>query len=360
MFFGVIFRRRPRCRPGGGRSGLVWCCDDGAVTNPIAAPGSTWMLDLDGVLWLADHPVPGSGRSGEPAPHAGVQCHAFFTNNSFRPTCRPARQVPPVTASRSPPRTCSSGRPARGRHALGAGERAFVFGGGGIVEALRAHAASKSSTVATPPSDRRGRGRPRPGPRFPNALTVALCARSPAAPAWWRPTTTPPIRRRTDRSRAAARCSRRSPTPPAPPRSIAGKPYLAAAEARPRDDRQCLAHGGRPPPETDGAFAEAARRSLRTGPLGSDRSGSGPEGSARDLRRSGSRHAGRRPPRVCFQWEREFRATTSVTCSYGRTKRRTQAELEAVSRLGERAVRVVLEDDPVRSRACVARAVASR
>ena len=47
----------------------------------MSVSGECWVLDLDGVVWLADHPIPGSPEAVERARRAGVRI-LFVTNNS--------------------------------------------------------------------------------------------------------------------------------------------------------------------------------------------------------------------------------------------------------------------------------------
>ncbi|MHB1853897.1 MAG: HAD-IIA family hydrolase [Acidimicrobiales bacterium] len=47
----------------------------------MSISGQCWVLDLDGVVWLADHPIPGSPEAVARARRAGVRI-LFVTNNS--------------------------------------------------------------------------------------------------------------------------------------------------------------------------------------------------------------------------------------------------------------------------------------
>ena len=48
------------------------------MTDPA---DTTWVVDLDGVIWLADHPIPGSAEAVARARSAGIRL-LFVTNNS--------------------------------------------------------------------------------------------------------------------------------------------------------------------------------------------------------------------------------------------------------------------------------------
>jgi glycerol 3-phosphatase-2 len=61
--------------PGRGRSG-----EDVAMTWP-PAPGGTWVIDLDGVMWLAGEPITGSPEAVARLRGAGIRT-VFATNNS--------------------------------------------------------------------------------------------------------------------------------------------------------------------------------------------------------------------------------------------------------------------------------------
>jgi len=91
-----------------------------------------WILDLDGVVWLADEPVPGAAAAVAALRAAGERV-LFVTNNSaFRRADQEAKLA-------------GFGIPAAGDVLTSAeaaatllepGQRAFVLGGAGIVEAL--------------------------------------------------------------------------------------------------------------------------------------------------------------------------------------------------------------------------------
>jgi HAD superfamily hydrolase (TIGR01450 family) len=92
-----------------------------------------WLFDLDGVVWLADQPIPGAAEAVAELVAHGRRV-AYFTNNS-RPRRRdhldklhrfglPADDADLLTSPEAAAALCASG------------ERALVLGGAGIVEAL--------------------------------------------------------------------------------------------------------------------------------------------------------------------------------------------------------------------------------
>lgn len=91
-----------------------------------------WILDLDGVIWLADQPIPGAAEAVAALRRAGEQI-AFVTNNSF-PRVRDVEQ-----------KLAAHGIPAEGAVVTSAmaaaslvepGERVLACGGPGMTEAL--------------------------------------------------------------------------------------------------------------------------------------------------------------------------------------------------------------------------------
>ena len=94
-----------------------------------------WVLDLDGVVWLADEPIPGSAEAVASLREGGERV-LFLTNNSS-PTvadyvAKLARHRIPVT----PDDLVTSAQAAA--RLVQPGERVLVLGGAGIVEALSA------------------------------------------------------------------------------------------------------------------------------------------------------------------------------------------------------------------------------
>ena len=95
----------------------------------------TWLLDLDGVLWLADEPIAGSADAVDRLQTSGRRV-AFFTNNSFVTKVglleKFARQ-----GYRNIDEDLVFSSSRIGATLAQPGERAFVIGGEGIHEALR-------------------------------------------------------------------------------------------------------------------------------------------------------------------------------------------------------------------------------
>lgn len=93
-----------------------------------------WLLDLDGVLWLGEKPIPHAADAVNELRERGYRV-AFYTNNSFS-----SRQVlldkfaSHGIEGLDPNLVFSSGETAAGL--CQAGERAYVLGGEGIKEAL--------------------------------------------------------------------------------------------------------------------------------------------------------------------------------------------------------------------------------
>ena len=93
-----------------------------------------WVIDLDGVIWLGSTPIPGSSEAVVRLRAAGEDV-LFVTNNSF------------ATVSQQEAKLASFGIEAAGDVVTSAmvgaelvspGERVFVLGGAGIVEAVQA------------------------------------------------------------------------------------------------------------------------------------------------------------------------------------------------------------------------------
>jgi HAD superfamily hydrolase (TIGR01450 family) len=91
-----------------------------------------WVLDLDGVVWLAHEPIPGAARAVERLRAAGEQV-VFCTNNSSAPE---AEQEGKLAAAGVPARgaVITSAMAAAGL--VAPGERVLVCAGPGVVEAL--------------------------------------------------------------------------------------------------------------------------------------------------------------------------------------------------------------------------------
>jgi HAD superfamily hydrolase (TIGR01450 family) len=96
-----------------------------------------WVLDLDGVVWLADHAIPGAADAVARLRARGERV-VFVTNNSFAPVAdieaKLARMGIPAEGD-----VCTSAQ--AGATLVEAGERVLVSGGPGIVEACAARGA---------------------------------------------------------------------------------------------------------------------------------------------------------------------------------------------------------------------------
>ena len=93
-----------------------------------------WVLDLDGVVWLADDPIPGSSDAVADLRAAGEPV-AFVTNNSYSPRADVAAKLERHGIDPGDD-VVTSAMAAAGL--VEAGERALVCGGPGITEALHA------------------------------------------------------------------------------------------------------------------------------------------------------------------------------------------------------------------------------
>ncbi len=105
-----------------------------------------WVLDLDGVVWLADDPIPGSPEAIARLRARGERV-LFVTNNSFAPT------------SATEAKLAGMGIPAQGDVLTSAlagathvapGERVLVCGGPGIAEACAARGAEPVANTGQP------------------------------------------------------------------------------------------------------------------------------------------------------------------------------------------------------------------
>ncbi len=109
--------------------------------------GGTWVIDLDGVVWLADQPIPGSADAVARLRRAG---HAVvFATNNASPTVAELRQrLAKAGIKAGPDEIVTSAQAAASM--LEPGTTAVVCGDGGVLEAL---AARGVSVVAQGPAD---------------------------------------------------------------------------------------------------------------------------------------------------------------------------------------------------------------
>lgn len=93
------------------------------------------MVDLDGVVWLTDQPVPGSAEAVAALRRARVRV-LFVTNNSQPTLAELVGRLERVGIEASAEDLVTSGQAAA--TLLAPGARALVIGGGGVVESLTA------------------------------------------------------------------------------------------------------------------------------------------------------------------------------------------------------------------------------
>jgi len=92
-----------------------------------------WVLDLDGVVWLAGDPIPGSASAVKRLRSAGRQV-AFVTNNSTPPLAEHIARLARAGVEAQEGEVVTSAQAAAA--ALPTGSRAAYIGGPGIAEAL--------------------------------------------------------------------------------------------------------------------------------------------------------------------------------------------------------------------------------
>src|ERR1700691_1058298 len=93
----------------------------------------TWVIDLDGVIWLAGTAIPGSAQAVARLRHAGIGV-LFATNNALPTLGELVGQLADVGIPAEPGDLVTSAQAAASL--LTPGSRAVVCGGGGVVEAL--------------------------------------------------------------------------------------------------------------------------------------------------------------------------------------------------------------------------------
>lgn len=97
-----------------------------------------WILDLDGVVWLGDRPIPGSIAAIERLRAAGERV-LFLTNNSSKTVGEYAKKMGEMGLHCPSEDLCTSAQAAA--LLIEAGETVLVCGGPGIVEAVEARGA---------------------------------------------------------------------------------------------------------------------------------------------------------------------------------------------------------------------------
>ncbi len=93
----------------------------------------TWLLDLDGVVWLSGRPIPGSAEAIERLRQSGRQV-VFFTNNSGPTVADHLAALAAAGVAATADEVLTSSQAAASL--LEPGERAAVIGGPGVAEAL--------------------------------------------------------------------------------------------------------------------------------------------------------------------------------------------------------------------------------
>ena len=95
----------------------------------------TWLLDCDGVVWLADQVIPGAPEAVAKLRAAGVRV-VFLTNNSYPRRSDHVAKLERLGIPTAPEDVLSSAMAAASL--LHPGERALVLGGPGVIEELTA------------------------------------------------------------------------------------------------------------------------------------------------------------------------------------------------------------------------------
>jgi len=101
-----------------------------AMGHPRAG---TWVIDLDGVVWLAQEPVPGSAEAVARLRSAGIGV-LFATNNALPTLAELVAQLAQVGIAAEPDDLVTSAQAAASL--LDSGSTAVVCAGGGVIEAL--------------------------------------------------------------------------------------------------------------------------------------------------------------------------------------------------------------------------------
>ena len=120
-----------------------------------------WVLDLDGVLWLAGTALPGSPEAVARLRSAGQQV-LFITNNSGPRLEDHIAALAAIGVTAGPDDIGSSAHAAAGL--LEPGSTAYVLGGPGVLEAVRLRGVEIVGAGVRPDARAPGRGR-HPSPR---------------------------------------------------------------------------------------------------------------------------------------------------------------------------------------------------
>lgn len=118
-----------------------------ASTLPPPAGGGTWVIDLDGVIWLTGQPISGVGDAVRRLRDAGAGV-LFASNNSSPTIDELRRRLERAGIAATADEIVTSAQAAASM--MEPGERALVVGDDGVHEAL---AARGVKVVAAPPAD---------------------------------------------------------------------------------------------------------------------------------------------------------------------------------------------------------------
>lgn len=106
------------------------------------SPSGTWVIDLDGVVWLAQEPIPGSADAVARLRRAGIRV-LFVTNNALPTVAELVAQLGAAGIPARPDDIVTSAQAAA--TLLVPGSTAVACAGGGVLEAL----ARRGVTVVT-------------------------------------------------------------------------------------------------------------------------------------------------------------------------------------------------------------------
>jgi HAD superfamily hydrolase (TIGR01450 family) len=121
----------------------------GAGTGSLPSPagGGTWVIDLDGVIWLTGEPIDGVGAAVQRLRDAGAGL-LFASNNSSPTIDELRRRLARAGIDARPEEILTSGQAAASM--VAPGQRALVVGDDGVREAL---AARQVDVVTAGPAD---------------------------------------------------------------------------------------------------------------------------------------------------------------------------------------------------------------
>ena len=211
-------------------------------------PQGTWVLDLDGVVWLTGQPIPGVDEAVARLRGAGVRV-LFATNNAAPTRAELHRQLAHCGITADDADLLSSADVAAGM--LEPGTTALVLAEDGVVEALGRRGVT---VVPEGPADAVVVGLTRAFTY--DAVAEAATAIRGRGPPGRHERATPPTRRPTAWSPGPGRILAAVATAAGAAPEVAGKPHRPTADAiaGPGRPRRAPGHGGGPP-VTDGALA---------------------------------------------------------------------------------------------------------